>query len=676
MEASSCALHHGALCYYHHTHAHQQDYVTFWHTNTRLRIMHDPTPEAHSTPSKEDLLSKKKSRTYGVSQQKSDDLALPRHPDSPPDNEWRTWVHQLEVPLAVDLFCGAGGLSLGLEQAGCKVILAVDIDERALTTHRANFAGSALALDLSEPEQLESLISRLDGINVDILAGGPPCQPFSRAGRSKIRSLVANGSRPAKDERSELWRSFLQVVHRMLPRSVLFENVPDLALGDDSKIIRTMANSLEELGYAVDYNLVDAWKYGVPQHRQRLVLVAIRGETFRWPLPNNRVTVRDAIGDLPHLQGGIGARSLKYNGPATGFQSLARQQIPPKQSRLIYDHMTRPVRDDDRQAFQLMDSSTSYSDLPKELRRYRADIFNDKYNRLDWEKLSRTITAHIAKDGYWYIHPAEPRTITVREAARIQTFPDTFRFAGTRSHAFSQIGNAVPPALAAHVAKAILQSLPNEGQRNNTFPINGRIKARKALIDWHAKNQTPWTMTGHPWSVLISLLCGQRGARDGMASSIIRSWPTPRRNLRSTLPQVMEALGNNPKHNATLERIAWIGKGIAEHGWDNNIWRPLANLKPHQEEWLNTIGFLKKDLVATTAALRVATRYDLLPASATRATQRLAIARLVGSSDQATRVTAALTAIGENICRLSDPLCNECPLRSDCQSASLLHTQG
>ncbi len=122
----------------------------------------------------------------------------------------------------------------------------------------------------------------------------------------------------------------------------------------------------------------------------------------------------------------------------------------------------------------MMDSSTLYGNLPPEKRRYSADTFDDKYKKLDWDSRSRSITAHIAKDGYWYIHPSELRTLTVREAARIQTFPDRFRFAGTRSDAFRQIGNAVPPLLGA-AAAAVLQPLApgSEAGRRRRAPPGG-----------------------------------------------------------------------------------------------------------------------------------------------------------------------------------------------------------
>ena len=162
------------------------------------------------------------------------------------------------------------------------------------------------------------------------------------------------------------------------------------------------------------------------------------------------MTVRDAIGDLPVLcvtpDTPIGEEVMEYEENNAGaFVAVARKGC--SDANELHDHQTRSVRADDYKAFKLMKPGTLYSDLPAEVKRYRDDIFNDKYNRFDWSGLSRTITAHIAKDGYWYIHPEQHRTLTVREAARIQTFPDSFRFAGSRSHQFRQIGNAVPPAL-------------------------------------------------------------------------------------------------------------------------------------------------------------------------------------------------------------------------------------
>ena len=432
---------------------------------------------------------------YAVKLERSVPLVLRRHADAPDDDSFDGWCRLERLsgrPLAVDLFSGAGGLGAGVEAAGWTVVAAVDHDTAALETHRANFRGQALEVDMADQTQVNELIERLRPLGIDLVAGGPPCQPFSRAGRAKIRSLIEDGVRDEVDSRKELWRSFIDVVLALKPRAVLMENVPDMAIGDDLAIIRAIANILESAGYVVDYRLLDAWRHGVPQHRKRFILQARNdGALPAWPAPTgHRPTVRDAIEDLPSLDGTTGARELPYTGrPSSALAKTLRDD----DVNVVYDHMTRPVRDDDREAFKLMTSSTMYSDLPERLRRYRSDTFNDTYKRLDWDDLSRTITAHIAKDGYWYIHPEEHRTLTVREAARIQTFPDSFRFAGTRSDAFRQIGNAVPPALGRTVAEAILP-LAEPRQEQPRLP-----NLRRRLLLWaDEQRKTAWWLYPGP----------------------------------------------------------------------------------------------------------------------------------------------------------------------------------
>ena len=145
---------------------------------------------------------------YGVRIERSAPLRLPVHSDTPRSQSWRRWALGQTRPRAIDLFSGCGGLGLGLQSAGYTVILSVDNDPWALETHRHNLPGVALDLDLSEPGRVDSLVRLLSGIPIHLVAGGPPCQPFSRAGRSKLRSLVREGARPARDNRTELWQSF------------------------------------------------------------------------------------------------------------------------------------------------------------------------------------------------------------------------------------------------------------------------------------------------------------------------------------------------------------------------------------------------------------------------------------------------------------------------------------
>jgi DNA (cytosine-5)-methyltransferase 1 len=251
-------------------------------------------------------------RTYGVKLQRSTPLVLDRHRDAARRQPWRSWAEEQAGlgPIAVDLFSGAGGLSLGLERAGYSVVLAADHDEAAVQTHMANFAGPCFDLDLADPERVDDLLGTLGGLDVDLIAGGPPCQPFSRAGRSKIRDLVDRGLRDAIDPRKDLWRVFLHIVEQIRPRAVLMENVPDMALGDDMRTVRYMADRLEAIGYDTDMRIVEAWRYGVPQHRQRLMFVGVRdGGVFEWPKESEQLTLRDAIGDLPKLHKAVEGQS-------------------------------------------------------------------------------------------------------------------------------------------------------------------------------------------------------------------------------------------------------------------------------------------------------------------------------------------------------------------------------
>ncbi len=166
---------------------------------------------------------------YAVKLERSAPLTLPRHPDAPDDEKFAEWCaaeKEAGRPLAIDLFSGAGGLGAGVEAAGWTVVTAVDHDKAALETHRANFRGQALDVDMSDQAQVGALIEKLRPLGIDLIAGGPPCQPFSRAGRAKIRSLVEDGVRDAVDARKELWRSFIDVVTALQPRAVLMGTSP------------------------------------------------------------------------------------------------------------------------------------------------------------------------------------------------------------------------------------------------------------------------------------------------------------------------------------------------------------------------------------------------------------------------------------------------------------------
>lgn len=617
-------------------------------------------------------------RKYGVTPRRSAPLRLDRHPEAPGEEGWDAWVRDSARPIAIDLFCGAGGLSHGLEAAGFRVALAVDLDERALESHNYNLPGPAVRLDLGAAQARDEIVTMFAGVEVDLIAGGPPCQPFSRAGRSKIRSLVDRGVRDPVDLRKELWRAFLDVVERIQPRAVLMENVPDMALGDDMIVLRTMIDRLEQSGYEVDARIVDAWRHGVPQHRQRLILIGIQdGAGLEWPGSTERVEVRHAIKDLPVLDvepdRPIGSEVMAYNPrDLSDFARRARKECVGSAAWVVHDHQTRAVREDDFEAFKLMSAGTLYSDLPDDLKRYRDDIFTDKYNRLDWSDLSRTITAHLAKDGYWYIHPDQHRTLTVREAARLQTFPDTFRFAGSRSHQFQQIGNAVPPALGEVIGSAVLERLRHDEGPPLRLSIQ-RSTFRERLGAWAEDDMAdaPWAYPGDPWSVAVGLLSTARGLEGWLvADQMLRLAP----DLEATLTpsfELIEHFTRSERHKTSVARIAAAASAVTSDpdGWASDRWRDAAGLGPSQRRWFDLLTGASLGLVASAPALRVASRVSGTSPASQNSTRRMELAKLIGSGRNAALLNMAMHRLGSEICTPREPECDVCPVRRVCLSA-------
>jgi len=610
---------------------------------------------------------------YGVRLQRSDALKLSAHPEGPTVRTLQKWCatqHEAGRPIALDLFSGAGGLSAGVEAAGWAVAVAVDHDPRALETHRHNFPGLALDLDLGEQSARDTLVKLFKDIPVDLVAGGPPCQPFSRAGRSKIRSLVDAGLRDAVDQRRELWSAFLEVALRFKPRAILMENVPDMALGDDFQVIRIMVDALEEAGYATKVQLADAWRFGVPQHRKRLILLARRdGYAFSWPEAQPAITtLRDSIGDLPKLGATTGAREMAYVLPSnrSAFGVRMRQGAIPG---VLHDHMTRAVRADDLEIFQMMDSKTLYSDIPERVRRYKTDSFDDKYKRLDWNDVSRSITAHIAKDGYWYIHPEEHRTLTVREAARIQTFPDTFRFSGARSDAFRQIGNAVPPLLGEAAALALTAT----SEAPQSQPTNW-LAARKKLTKWAEKQRSsaywfmlPGTAVTLPVALAAAVTSTARidVVRVGDSLSRLRGLADVD---KASLDSAKEPLDGS-KAGEALDRLRPLLR--RKKAWlQPELLPELVDLKPAEER---IFAMLQGEdvLLRSQGVLRVAARVAGTSSNETnRLTDgRIDLARLVGSGEDAALRMAALRLLATTHCKLDESDCGHCPLARWCQSA-------
>ncbi|GGZ60772.1 hypothetical protein GCM10010371_20410 [Streptomyces subrutilus] len=617
---------------------------------------------------------------YGVPLERSDCLELRRHRNSCKPENFGKWLGGFgaDKRLAVDLFSGAGGLSLGLERAGWTVAAAVDFDERALQTHAANFPGMSLHMDLGNPDERDRLVEILEPAKIDLVAGGPPCQPFSRAGRSKIRSLVEHHGRDPHDRRKELWSAYLDVVKRLRPRAVLMENVPDMGLGDDFFVVRTIEEQLEDLGYATQIRLVDAWKYGVPQHRKRLILLARNDvECFSWRKElehDQRTTLRDAIGDLPVLPvvptERVGQRELPYEEPSE-LSKFAQDMRKRARKDRVWDHMTRRVRADDAEIFSSMDSTTLYSQISPELQRYKADHFTDKYKKLDWSDLSRSITAHIAKDGYWYIHPdqEQPRTLTVRESARVQTFPDKFRFAGTRSDAFRQIGNAVPPLLGEAAAEALLPVGDGQSAEGGLRPhwrtvredLTAWARGQRDAENWY---QLPGRHMSGLQAAVVAILSGTR-----MQPAQLSAMVEVVRGLTSMNTASLEALTTAAPTEAAKARVARLSVMVGESSaWeDEKKVRESLMLKPAEATVYRLL--IAEDLLwVGQGALRVAAR---LHGSASDRTNRLSdgrvdLVKLVGAGEDAPLRMAALRLIGTSICRAKEPVCDACPLSQYC----------
>ena len=393
----------------------------------------------------------------------------------------------------IDLFCAPGGLTLGFEMAGFRSLAGVDMDKDGMKTYAANFPHArAITADVTELESAK--LMKIAGIKrgeIDLIIGGPPCQGFSNIGRVKIASLVREGiwklstARPRfiDDPRNVLYREFVRIVHDLRPKFFVMENVPGMRSYRNGEIVGQIVADFDKIGYRTQARVLNAVNYGVPQRRKRIFFIGTRleGTGIPWPEPQNYdhetagptleafldsdtgtgrnppVTVWDAIGDLPDPvpgKPGLADRPLKYDKPPfSEYQEWAREN-----SEMVHNHITRQHNERDVKVFSTMKEGTWWRDLPEDIKKlygYRDDIFHDKMKRLCRKEPSWTVVAHLYKDGYMYIHPTQARSITVREAARLQSFPDVFIFRGSRTAQFKQVGNAVPPLMARAVAAAV-----------------------------------------------------------------------------------------------------------------------------------------------------------------------------------------------------------------------------
>lgn len=376
----------------------------------------------------------------------------------------------------LDLFSGCGGLSEGFLQAGLDIVASVEIDEKACETQRRNHPETKIIqADLTElnPQKFTKLTGEDD---FDLIIGGPPCQGFSLIG-TRLGTNKELG-KFIKDPRNRLYKEFVKYVRFFQPKMFLMENVPGLFSMHNGLIKQNIEHDFsldgengDFTGYAVKSGIVRAVQFGVPQNRERVIFLGVRKDlevSFEFPQPvfNSEFAVGDAIGDLQPLGIRDGKAKAAHKTPKTKFLDLLNGQarnVPRDngyQEGHIYNHVTRFHNDRDRDIFRMLEPFQKLKDLDPELIPIRLrNGFEDFYRKMDFNKPSPTIIAHLYKDGLAFIHPdgAQARSISIREAARLQSFPDSFVFVGPQSAMFKQIGNAVPPLLAYHLALHVKQ---------------------------------------------------------------------------------------------------------------------------------------------------------------------------------------------------------------------------
>lgn len=354
----------------------------------------------------------------------------------------------------VDLFCGAGGLSRGFIDASFEVVLGIDHEEAALKTFTKNHNNAqTLLLDLFDHSNIEKIKENLDNrkIKVDVLVGGPPCQGFSLAGK-----------RDEDDDRNILYKAMVKTAELIKPRVIVLENVPGLLTLYGGKAAKRIYSDFENLGYMMNAKVLYAPNFGVPQIRKRVFFIGILNGTrpFSYPEPivkdaNKFITTEQALSDLPSLVDDYDYSLDKIRDYATNPQSEYQIKMR-KKSNFAVNHY--PTRHEQKtiDTIALVPDGGNYKDLPHELsKRFK---YKESMKRYNSKKPSLTIdTGHRTHFHYKY-----NRIPTVRECARLQSFPDDFIFYGSKQQQYRQVGNAVPPLLGKNLAIKIMEYLDNE----------------------------------------------------------------------------------------------------------------------------------------------------------------------------------------------------------------------
>lgn len=356
----------------------------------------------------------------------------------------------------IDLFCGAGGLSEGFRQAGFHVLAGNDFFDAAGATFAVTHPEAKFLPGPIQDHTAEDFL-RAAGLargELTVLVGGPPCQGFS----------VYNHQRGLHDERSSLYREYLRIVEGLAPEWVVLENVTGMTSAGGGAAVNAILAGLKKLGYDVQSQILRAEDFGVPQERRRIIFIGNRiGVPIRFPEPTHGagrlpfVTVEGAISDLPPLENGEDRGTTPYrHEPRSEYQRSLRQGC-----NGVFNHAAAKLGAINCERLKHIPQGGSWRDIPVDLlpagmRRAKRSDHTKRYGRLRWDGFASTILTKC--DPHWgaYFHPDQDRILTVREAARLQSFPDNFDFQGSRTEQYVQVGNAVPPLLGKAIATAIL----------------------------------------------------------------------------------------------------------------------------------------------------------------------------------------------------------------------------
>ncbi len=345
----------------------------------------------------------------------------------------------------VDLFCGCGGLSLGFEQAGFDVLLGIDHDKAALDTFKLNHKGSEIIHGDIQTITTDDIRNIIGGKTVDVVIGGPPCQGLSLSGPRKF-----------DDPRNQLFLSFVRIVKELEPKYFVLENVPGIISLFKGEIKNQIIKEFSDLGYTVDYKVLNSAHFGVPQIRKRAIFIGTlsRVKPVKFPeilIENEKkfVTCQQAVSDLHGLDDEAMPESFEYASlPNSEYQELMRSGAPNK----LHNHLITKHQDNVKSTIALVPEGGNYKSLPEDFVSTRK--FNVAWTRYHSQKPASTIdTGHRHHFHYKY-----NRVPTVRENARFQSFPDSFVFLGNKTEQYRQVGNAVPPLL----GKAIAKELKND----------------------------------------------------------------------------------------------------------------------------------------------------------------------------------------------------------------------